>query len=78
MYPLDARLQAEGKAGKLRLLYEANPMGFLMEQARGLAHTGTDTIMDIQPNALHQRVPVIMGSAEEVERLIRYHQEAGH
>lgn len=76
MYPLDARLQADGKAGKLRLLYEANPMGMLMEQAGGLAHTGTAPILDIQPESLHQRVPVIMGSAEEVERLVQYHREA--
>ncbi len=75
MYPMDARLQADGKAGKLRLLYEANPMGWLMEQAGGMAHTGTQPILSIQPDSLHQRVPVIMGSAEEVERLIGYHQE---
>jgi len=74
LYPMDARLQAEGKAGKLRLLYEANPMGMLIEQAGGLAHTGTKTILDIQPDELHQRVPVLMGSAEEVERLVSYHK----
>jgi len=75
IYPMDKRLQADGKAGKLRLLYEANPMGWLIEQAGGLAHTGTQPILDIQPDSLHQRVPVIMGSAEEVERLIEYHRE---
>jgi len=74
MYPMDARLQADGKAGKLRLLYEANPMGFLIEQAGGLAHTGTAPIMDIAPDSLHQRVPVLMGAREEVERLVSYHQ----
>lgn len=73
MYPMDARLQAEGKAGKLRLLYEANPMGMLIEQAGGLAHTGTQSILDIQPDSLHQRVPVLMGSSEEIERLVSYH-----
>ena len=73
MYPMDARLQAEGKAGKLRLLYEANPMGMLIEQAGGLAHTGTQAILDIKPDSLHQRVPVLMGSSEEIERLISYH-----
>jgi len=73
MYPLDARLRADGKEGKLRLLYEANPMGMLIEQAGGLAHTGTQAILDIQPDSLHQRVPVLMGSAEEIERLISYH-----
>ncbi|MFK8083705.1 MAG: class 1 fructose-bisphosphatase [Granulosicoccus sp.] len=74
MYPMDARLQADGKAGKLRLLYEANPMGMLIEQAGGLAHTGTQPILDIQPESLHQRVPVLMGSSEEVERLVSYHK----
>jgi len=75
MYPMDARLQSGGKAGKLRLLYEANPMGMLIEQAGGLAHTGKQPILDIQPDSLHQRVPVLMGSSEEVERLIGYHQQ---
>lgn len=74
MYPMDARLQASGKSGKLRLLYEANPMGMLIEQAGGLAHTGTEPILDIQPSELHQRVPVLMGCAEEIERLISYHK----
>ena len=73
LYPMDARLQADGKTGKLRLMYEANPMGWLIEQAGGLAHTGTQAILDISPESLHQRVPVIMGSAEEVELLIEYH-----
>ena len=76
MYPMDARLQADGKAGKLRLLYEANPMGMLIEQAGGLAHTGTQPILDIQPDSLHQRLPVLMGSAEEIERLVSYHSPA--
>lgn len=74
MYPMDARLQASGKSGKLRLLYEANPMGLLIEQAGGLAHTGTEPILDIQPSELHQRVPVLMGCAEEIERIISYHK----
>lgn len=73
LYPMDERLIAEGKQGKLRLMYEANPMGWLIEQAGGLAHTGTEAILDISPDSLHQRVPVIMGSAEEVERLLEYH-----
>ncbi len=76
MYPMDAKLEAAGKQGKLRLLYEANPMGMLIEQAGGLAHTGTQRILDIEPTSLHQRVPVIMGSAGEVERVVRYHEEA--
>ena len=62
-----------GKAGKLRLLYEANPMGMLVEQAGGLAHTGEAPILDVAPEELHQRVPVMMGSRVEVQRLIDYH-----
>ena len=77
LYPNDARLQASGQAGKLRLLYEASPMGMLIEQAGGLAHTGEQNILDIQPTSLHQRVPVLMGSSDEVQRLIDYHSQAG-
>lgn len=73
LYPMDAKLKAAGKSGKLRLMYEANPMGWLIEQAGGMAHTGSEFILDIAPNDLHQRVPVIMGSSEEVRRLIDYH-----
>ncbi|MGA0585199.1 MAG: class 1 fructose-bisphosphatase, partial [Castellaniella sp.] len=72
MYPRDAR--ASGRKGKLRLMYEANPMSFLVEQAGGRAIDGSGRILDIQPDALHQRVGVILGSREEVERLQRYHQ----
>lgn len=57
---------------KLRLLYEANPMGFLIEQAGGLASTGTEPILDIQPQQLHQRVPVAMGSRKDVEDYMRF------
>lgn len=73
LYPLDARMLSSGKEGKLRLLYEANPMGMLIEQAGGVAHTGLVSILDIEPSNLHQRVPVIMGSKEEVERVVAYH-----
>lgn len=73
LYPMDERLRADGKTGKLRLMYEANPMGWLIEQAGGLAHTGAEPVLDICPESLHQRVPVIMGSKEEVERLVEYH-----
>lgn len=76
MYPLDERMIKEGKDGKLRLLYEANPMGMLIEQAGGMAHTGLVPIMDIVPNNLHQRVPVVMGSSEEVQRVVDYHAAA--
>ncbi len=72
IYPLDTKTPT--KAGKLRLMYEANPMSFIVEQAGGAASTGVQRIMDIQPSGLHQRVPVIMGSRNEVERLIEYHQ----
>lgn len=69
LYPDDHAMQAEGKAGKLRLMYEANPMGFLAEQAGGAASTGRERILAIQPDGLHQRVPVVMGSAEEVAEI---------
>lgn len=73
MYPLDAKTREQG--GKLRLLYEANPMAMLIEQAGGAATTGRQRILDIQPEKLHQRVPVILGSRNEVERVTSYHQE---
>ncbi|MFA5590714.1 MAG: class 1 fructose-bisphosphatase [Lysobacteraceae bacterium] len=73
MYPLDAKCRDKG--GKLRLLYEANPMGFIVEQAGGAASTGRERIMDVQPHTLHQRIPVIMGSKNEVERVAAYHAE---
>lgn len=72
MYPIDSKLQAKG--GKLRLMYEANPMSFIMEQAGGVATTGHQRILDVVPSGLHQRVPVMMGSRNEVERIIAYHQ----
>ncbi|OYU00601.1 MAG: fructose-bisphosphatase class I [Burkholderiales bacterium PBB1] len=75
IYPWDQR--EPGKAGKLRLMYEANPMGFLVEQAGGAATNGQQRILDIAPEALHQRVSVMLGSKNEVERVTRYHQEAG-
>ena len=71
-YPLDAKVRAKG--GKLRLMYEANPMAFIVEQAGGAASTGRRRILDIQPAALHQRVPVVLGSREEVAELERYHE----
>jgi len=74
MYPWDAR--EPGKAGKLRLMYEANPMSMIIEQAGGAAIDGTRRILDIQPDKLHQRVSVILGSKNEVERVGRYHAEA--
>ncbi len=73
LYPADARMEKSGRAGKLRLMYEASPMAWLMEQAGGLAHTGASEIMAVQPTSLHQRVPVFLGSSDEVQRLIDYH-----
>ncbi len=73
MYPRDHRESV--RQGKLRLMYEANPMSFLVEQAGGAAVDGANRILDIQPTALHQRVGVILGSKNEVERVQRYHQE---
>jgi fructose-1,6-bisphosphatase I len=71
MYPLDSKTKDKG--GKLRLMYEANPMSFLVEQAGGAAHTGYQRILEMVPNKLHQRVPVILGSKNEVERVVSYH-----
>lgn len=71
LYPWDAR--EPDKPGKLRLLYEANPMAYLIEQAGGAAVNGPDHILDIQPDSLHQRCPVILGSADEVVRLQKAH-----
>jgi fructose-1,6-bisphosphatase I len=74
MYPWDQR--EPDKPGKLRLMYEANPMAFLVEQAGGLATNGRDRILDLRPSKLHERVSVVLGSKTEVERVTRYHREA--
>jgi fructose-1,6-bisphosphatase I len=71
MYPRDAK----HKDGRLRLMYEANPMSFIVEQAGGAATNGRERILDIQPQKLHQRVGVVLGSRNEVERVARYHAE---
>jgi fructose-1,6-bisphosphatase len=73
MYPKDTK--DPGKPGRLRLLYEANPMAMLIEQAGGAASTGRGRILEVTPASLHQRVPVILGSKNEVARLERYHAE---
>lgn len=75
MYPIDSKTKAKGEEGKLRLMYEANPMSFLVEQAGGMSTTGRERIMDMQPKHIHQRVPVVLGSKTEVERVTKYHQE---
>ena len=66
------------KAGRLRLLYEANPIGMIMEQAGGRASTGEMPVLDVVPSALHQRIGLVFGSREEVERIERYHREPAH
>ena len=73
LYPWDAR--EPDKPGKLRLMYEANPMAFLVEQAGGLATNGSQRILDIAPAKLHQRVSVLLGSKNEVARISSYHAD---
>ena len=74
MYPAD--LRTPDRPGRLRLLYEANPMAMLMEQAGGAATDGRQRILDIQPTSLHQRVPLFIGAKEEVEQVTKYHLES--
>jgi fructose-1,6-bisphosphatase I len=74
LYPWDAR--EPNRAGKLRLMYEANPMALLVEQAGGAAFDGQGATLDCKPVSLHQRVSVMLGSKSEVERLARLHAEA--
>lgn len=74
LYPADAANRAQG--GKLRLLYEANPMALIAEQAGGKASTGCERLLDLPPQGHHQRVPVILGSREEVKRLEDYHRSS--
>ena len=76
MYPWDKR--EPEKAGKLRLMYEANPMSWLVEQAGGASTNGKQRIMDLQPTKLHERVSVLLGSKNEVERLTAYHLSHGN
>ncbi len=72
MYPVDDRNKDVG--GKLRLMYEANPISFIIEQAGGLSVTGYERILEIQPKSIHQRVPVILGSKNEVEKMLSYYK----
>ena len=74
MYPWDKR--EPSKAGKLRLMYEANPMAWLVEQAGGAATNGKQRILDIAPEQLHQRVSVELGSKNEVDRVTQYYAQA--
>ncbi len=73
LYPLD--LRDPSKPGKLRIMYEANPMAFIIEQAGGACSTGRERILDIKPTGIHQRVPLVLGSKTEVERIVAYHLE---
>jgi fructose-1,6-bisphosphatase I/sedoheptulose-1,7-bisphosphatase len=75
MYPRDTKDPA--KPGRLRLLYEANPIGMIIEQAGGRASTGEKPMLEVQPTALHQRIGLVFGSKNEVERIERYHTEPG-
>ncbi|MBK6386129.1 MAG: class 1 fructose-bisphosphatase [Rhodoferax sp.] len=73
MYPRDTK--DPSKPGRLRLLYEANPIGFIMEQAGGRASTGRQPVLGVAPSSLHQRIGLVFGSRNEVERIERYHAE---
>jgi len=73
LYPMDSGNEATG--GKLRLMYEANPMGMLIEQAGGAASTGTSRILEVAPQSHHQRVPVILGSRDEIAQIEAYHSQ---
>jgi len=75
LYPGDAR--AGYTQGRLRLVYEANPIAMLVEQAGGMATDGERRILDLVPSALHQRTPLIFGSADEVARIARYYADPG-
>jgi len=71
MYPSDAK----AKMGKLRLMYEANPMSFIVEQAGGGSTTGLQRVLEVSPTGIHQRVPIMLGSKNEVDRIASYHQK---
>jgi fructose-1,6-bisphosphatase len=73
MYPRDTKDAQQ--PGRLRLLHEANPMAMLVEQAGGAASTGRERLLDVKPEQLHQRIPVLLGSKKEIDRIVRYHQE---
>jgi fructose-1,6-bisphosphatase I / sedoheptulose-1,7-bisphosphatase len=73
MYPRDRRDLT--KPGRLRLLYEANPIGFIVEQAGGRASTGHNPILEVRPESAHQRISFVFGARAEVERIERYHRD---
>ena len=72
LYPKDNKTPL--KAGRLRLLYELNPMSWVIEQAGGKSSTGRERVLELVPTEIHQRAPIIIGSENEVERLVQYHQ----
>lgn len=72
MYPRDKK--DPSKPGRLRLMYEGNPMSFIVEQAGGVSSTGRERLMEVKPDSIHQRIAVILGSKNEVEKIIAYHQ----
>lgn len=69
MYPSDAK----AKMGRLRLMYEANPMSFIVEQAGGGSTTGLQRVLEVSPTGIHQRVPIMLGSKNEIDRIASYH-----
>ena len=73
MYPRDRK--DPSKPGRLRLLYEANPIAFIIEQAGGRASTGRTRMLDVMPEAVHQRIGFVFGGSAEVERIERYHRD---
>jgi fructose-1,6-bisphosphatase I / sedoheptulose-1,7-bisphosphatase len=73
LYPRDRKDPTT--PGRLRLLYEANPVSFIVEQAGGRSISGNDRILDITPSEIHQRIGLIFGAAEEVDRIAAYHRE---
>jgi len=76
LYPRDTR--SPTRPGRLRLLYEANPIALLIEQAGGLASSGRERVLDVQPERIHERIGFVFGSAEEVDRIERYHRQVPH
>lgn len=75
MYPLDEKIKSKGQRGRLRLMYEANPMAMIIEQAGGLCTDGRNRTLDTHPEEIHQRAAVVLGSKQEVERVAKHHQE---
>jgi len=71
LYPANVK----SPKGKLRLLYECNPMSYIIEQAGGMATTGAQNVLDIQPTGIHQRVPVVMGSPDDVQEYISIYKK---